>query len=151
MRSSGRTWRAAGAASARLSGFDPSGGASRDKCPITRTSPSAVHQPAPVRFSWSGGTRHCLSFIVSRSVCPVLLKGLQELMSSTQTSSGQGSPSSASSLQIRLTRVEESSSAASSSVAALQIPVQIPLQITHLGEQEHERSGRPAGGRCADH
>lgn len=51
---------------------------------------------------------------------------------STQTASGPGSPSS---LQIRLTRLEESSgSPAPSSVAALQIPVQIPLQITHLGE-----------------
>ncbi|XP_042370763.1 cyclin-D-binding Myb-like transcription factor 1, partial [Plectropomus leopardus] len=61
-----------------------------------------------------------------------LLKGLQELMASSQTASGPGSPSS-SSIQIRLTRLEESSgSPAPSSVAALQIPVQIPLQITHL-------------------
>ena len=67
-------------------------------------------------------------------VSSVLLKGLQELMASSQTSSGPGSPSS-SSLQIRLTRLEESGgSPAPSSVAALQIPVQIPLQITHLGE-----------------
>lgn len=90
------------------------------------------------------------SFIVSACVCvcPVLLKGLQELMSSAQTSPGQGSPSSSSSLQIRLTRVEESSSPASSSVAALQIPVQIPLQITHLGEQKQSRSRRCGEGRC---
>lgn len=66
-------------------------------------------------------------------------------MSSTQTPSGPGSPSSSSSLQIRLTRVEESSSPASSSVAALQIPVQIPLQITQLGEQEAQRR-RPLAG-----
>lgn len=79
-------------------------------------------------------------------VCPVLLKGLQELMSSSQTSSGQASPSSSSSLQIRLTRVEESSSPAPSSVAALQIPVQIPLQITHLGERGKDANA----GRCAD-
>nr|XP_019966310.1 PREDICTED: cyclin-D-binding Myb-like transcription factor 1 [Paralichthys olivaceus] len=54
--------------------------------------------------------------------------------SSQQTGSGPGSPSSSSSsLQIRLARLEESgSSPAPSSVAALQIPVQIPLQITHL-------------------
>lgn len=43
MKFSGRTWRAGGAASARLSGFDRNGGVSRDKCPITRKSPSAVH------------------------------------------------------------------------------------------------------------
>lgn len=67
----------------------------------------------------------------------VLLKGLQELMASSQTASGPGSPSS-SSLQIRLTRLEESGgSPTSNSVAALQIPVQIPLQITHLGETRY--------------
>lgn len=74
---------------------------------------------------------------------PVLLKGLQEVMSSSQTSSGQGSPAS-SSLQIRLTRLEESSggsSPAPSPVAALQIPVQIPLQITHVGENLLSVSG----------
>lgn len=76
--------------------------------------------------------------IINTHVClclsSVLLKGLQELMASSQTSSGPGSPSS-SSLQIRLTRLEESGGSPSpSSVAALQIPVQIPLQITHLGE-----------------
>lgn len=66
----------------------------------------------------------------------VLLKGLQELMASSQSASVPGSPSS-SSLQIRLTRLDENSGGASpapSSVAALQIPLQIPLQITHLGE-----------------
>lgn len=53
-------------------------------------------------------------------------------MASSQSTSGPGSPSS-SSLQIRLTRLDErSGSPAPSSVAALQIPVQIPLQITHL-------------------
>lgn len=64
----------------------------------------------------------------------VLLKGLQELMASSQSASVPGSPSS---LQIRLTRLDENSGGASpapSSVAALQIPLQIPLQITHLGE-----------------
>ncbi|TNN51395.1 Cyclin-D-binding Myb-like transcription factor 1 [Liparis tanakae] len=62
----------------------------------------------------------------------VLLKGLQELMASSQTASGPGSPSSSSSssLQIRLTRLDEGGvgSPAPGCVAALQIP----LQITHL-------------------
>lgn len=62
----------------------------------------------------------------------VLLKGLQELMASSQVASGPGSPSSSSSssLQIRLTRLDESVGPAPGSVTALQIP----LQITHLGE-----------------
>ena len=83
--------------------------------------------------------RTCVRVCVRACVCapPVLLKGLQELMASSQAGSGPGSPSS-SALQIRLTRLEESGggsvSPAPSSVAALQIPVQIPLQITHLGE-----------------
>lgn len=84
--------------------------------------------------------KYRVSFLFSNvCVSPVLLKGLQELMSSSQTSPGPGSPSS-SALQIRLTRLEESGggggggSPAPSSVAALQIPLQIPLQITHLGE-----------------
>jgi len=55
-------------------------------------------------------------------------------MASSQTASGPGSPSSSSSssLQIRLTRLDEGGvgSLAPGSVAALQIP----LQITHLGE-----------------
>lgn len=59
-------------------------------------------------------------------------------MASSQSASGPGSPSSSSSsLQIRLTRLDENTGGASpapSSVAALQIPLQIPLQITHLGE-----------------
>ncbi|KAM8883140.1 cyclin-D-binding Myb-like transcription factor 1 isoform 1-T1 [Synchiropus picturatus] len=65
-----------------------------------------------------------------------LLNTLHEVMSSSQTASGPGSPSTAATaLQIRVTRIEESNSSSSqtpSSVAALQIPVQIPLQITHL-------------------
>lgn len=67
-------------------------------------------------------------------------------MSSSQTSPGPGSPSS-SSLQFRLTRLEESGSGspAPSSMAALQIPVQIPLQITHLGE------GPPCCHVCSFH
>ncbi|XP_011611498.2 cyclin-D-binding Myb-like transcription factor 1 [Takifugu rubripes] len=91
---------------------------------------SSVRSPQWLRSKWWSIKRQ----VSNHKDIPfsVLLKGLQELMSSSQTSSGQGSPSSSSSLQIRLTRVEETSSPAPSSVAALQIPVQIPLQITHL-------------------
>ncbi|KAK2859098.1 hypothetical protein Q5P01_003718 [Channa striata] len=90
---------------------------------------SSVRSPQWLRSKWWSIKRQ----VANHKEIPfnVLLKGLQELMSS-QTASGQVSPSS-SSLQIRLTRVEESSgSPAGNSVAALQIPVQIPLQITHL-------------------
>lgn len=60
----------------------------------------------------------------------VLLKGLQEVMASSQSTSRPGSPSSpSSSLHIRLARLDESSGCpAPNSVTALQIP----LQITHL-------------------
>ncbi|KAG8005494.1 Cyclin-D-binding Myb-like transcription factor 1 [Nibea albiflora] len=91
---------------------------------------SSVRSPQWLRSKWWSIKRQ----VANHKEIPfsVLLKGLQELMASSQTSSGPGSPSS-SSLQIRLTRLEESGgSPASSSVAALQIPVQIPLQITHL-------------------
>ncbi|XP_044042011.1 cyclin-D-binding Myb-like transcription factor 1 isoform X2 [Siniperca chuatsi] len=89
---------------------------------------SSVRSPQWLRSKWWSIKRQ----VANHKEIPfsVLLKGLQELMASSQTSSGPGSPSS---LQIRLTRLEESSgSPAPSSVAALQIPVQIPLQITHL-------------------
>ncbi|KAM9335069.1 cyclin-D-binding Myb-like transcription factor 1 [Symphorus nematophorus] len=93
---------------------------------------SSVRSPQWLRSKWWSIKRQ----VANHKEIPfsVLLKGLQELMASSQTSSssGPGSPSS-SSLQIRLTRLEESGgSSAPSSVAALQIPVQIPLQITHL-------------------
>ncbi|KAK2882950.1 cyclin-D-binding Myb-like transcription factor 1 [Channa argus] len=90
---------------------------------------SSVRSPQWLRSKWWSIKRQ----VANHKDIPfnVLLKGLQELMSS-QTASGQVSPSS-SSFQIRLTRVEENSHSPSpSSVAALQIPVQIPLQITHL-------------------
>nr|XP_046235179.1 cyclin-D-binding Myb-like transcription factor 1 isoform X2 [Scatophagus argus] len=98
---------------------------------------SSVRSPQWLRSKWWSIKRQ----VANHKEIPfsVLLKGLQELMTSSQTSSGPGSPSSSSSssLQIRLTRLEEGgggggSSPAPSSVAALQIPVQIPLQITHL-------------------
>ncbi|XP_038583844.1 cyclin-D-binding Myb-like transcription factor 1 isoform X2 [Micropterus salmoides] len=93
---------------------------------------SSVRSPQWLRSKWWSIKRQ----VANHKEIPfsVLLKGLQELMASSQTSSGPGSPSSSSSsLQIRLTRLEESSgSPAPGSVAALQIPLQIPLQITHM-------------------
>ncbi|KAF0028801.1 hypothetical protein F2P81_017906 [Scophthalmus maximus] len=76
----------------------------------------------------------------------VKIRGLTELIASTQqtTGSGPGSPScsSSSSLQIRLTRLDEGGgSPAPSSVAALQIPVQIPLQFTHLATDPSAAAG----------
>ncbi|XP_035533946.1 cyclin-D-binding Myb-like transcription factor 1 isoform X1 [Morone saxatilis] len=91
---------------------------------------SSVRSPQWLRSKWWSIKRQ----VANHKEIPfsVLLKVLQELVASSQTSSGPGSPSS-SSLQIRLTRLEEGAgSPAPSSVAALQIPVQIPLQITHL-------------------
>ncbi|XP_069030477.1 cyclin-D-binding Myb-like transcription factor 1 [Embiotoca jacksoni] len=93
---------------------------------------SSVRSPQWLRSKWWSIKRQ----VANHKEIPfsVLLKGLQELMASSQSASGPGSPSpSSSSLQIRLTRLDESGgSPAPSSVAALQIPVQIPLQITHL-------------------
>ncbi|XP_037552054.1 cyclin-D-binding Myb-like transcription factor 1 [Nematolebias whitei] len=92
---------------------------------------SSVRSPQWLRSKWWSIKRQ----VSNHKEIPfsVLLKGLEELMTSSQTASVPGSPSS--SLQIRLTRLDESGSGGSpapSSVAALQIPVQIPLQITHL-------------------
>ncbi|KAM4615468.1 cyclin-D-binding Myb-like transcription factor 1 isoform 1-T1 [Polymixia lowei] len=90
---------------------------------------SSVRSPQWLRSKWWSIKRQ----VANHKEIPfnVLLKGLQELMESSQTTAGPGSPSS--SLQIRVTRLEESNSNPSpNSVAALQIPVQIPLQITHL-------------------
>ncbi|XP_024913011.1 cyclin-D-binding Myb-like transcription factor 1 [Cynoglossus semilaevis] len=99
---------------------------------------SSVRSPQWLRSKWWSIKRN----VSNHKDIPfhVLLKGLQEAMeASNQSGSVEGSPaasstSSNSSLQIHLTRLEESgsSSSPSSSVAALQIPVQIPLQITHL-------------------
>ncbi|XP_063761475.1 cyclin-D-binding Myb-like transcription factor 1 isoform X2 [Eleginops maclovinus] len=94
---------------------------------------SSVRSPQWLRSKWWSIKRQ----VSNHKEIPfnVLLKGLRELMASSHSGSGAGSPSSSSSpsLQIRLTRLEESGgSPAPSSVAALQIPVQIPLQITHL-------------------
>ncbi|KAM7367312.1 hypothetical protein PAMP_015223 [Pampus punctatissimus] len=91
---------------------------------------SSVRSPQWLRSKWWSIKRQ----VANHKEIPfsVLLKALHEVMASSQTVAGPGSPSS-SSLQIRLTRLEENGgSPAPSSVAALQIPVQIPLQITHL-------------------
>uniref|UniRef100_A0A3Q0RQR6 Cyclin D binding myb-like transcription factor 1 n=1 Tax=Amphilophus citrinellus TaxID=61819 RepID=A0A3Q0RQR6_AMPCI len=71
---------------------------------------SSVRSPQWLRSKWWSIKRQ----VANHKEIPfsVLLKGLQELMASSHNSS----------------------SPAPSSVAALQIPVQIPLQITHLGE-----------------
>lgn len=95
---------------------------------------SSVRSPQWLRSKWWSIKRQ----VTNHKEIPftVLLKGLQELTSSSQTTSGSGSPSSSpssSSLQIRLARLEENSNSSSqNSLAALQIPVQIPLQIAHL-------------------
>ncbi|KAK9525951.1 hypothetical protein VZT92_016616 [Zoarces viviparus] len=96
---------------------------------------SSVRSPQWLRSKWWSIKRQ----VANHKEIPfnVLLKGLQELMASSQAASGPVSPSSSSSLQIRLTRLDESGgggggSPAPGSMAALQIPVQIPLQITHL-------------------
>ncbi|XP_034720004.1 cyclin-D-binding Myb-like transcription factor 1 [Etheostoma cragini] len=91
---------------------------------------SSVRSPQWLRSKWWSIKRQ----VTNHKEIPfnVLLKGLQELMASSQTTSGPGSPSS-SALQIRLARLEESGGGpAPGSMAALQIPLQIPLQITHL-------------------
>uniref|UniRef100_A0A1A7Z414 Cyclin-D-binding Myb-like transcription factor 1 n=1 Tax=Iconisemion striatum TaxID=60296 RepID=A0A1A7Z414_9TELE len=92
---------------------------------------SSVRSPQWLRSKWWTIKRQVTNH--KEIPFPVLLKGLEELMTSSQTPSVPTSPSS-SSLQIRLTRLDENSGSSStpSSVAALQIPVQIPLQITHL-------------------
>uniref|UniRef100_A0A8C6WSJ5 Cyclin-D-binding Myb-like transcription factor 1 n=1 Tax=Neogobius melanostomus TaxID=47308 RepID=A0A8C6WSJ5_9GOBI len=101
---------------------------------------SSVRSPQWLRSKWWSIKRQ----VTNHKEIPfsVLLKGLQELTASSLTTSGSGSPSSSSSsstssssLQIRLTRLEENGiSSIPNSVTALQIPVQIPLQITHIGK-----------------
>ncbi|XP_068611173.1 cyclin-D-binding Myb-like transcription factor 1 [Brachionichthys hirsutus] len=95
---------------------------------------SSVRSPQWLRSKWWSIKRQ----VANHKEIPfsVLLNGLQELLAS-QPSSGPGSPAS-SSVQIRLTRFEESGgSPASTSVAALQIP----LQITHLASDSPTAAG----------
>ncbi|KAJ8381895.1 hypothetical protein SKAU_G00026730 [Synaphobranchus kaupii] len=76
----------------------------------------------------------------------VLLKGLQDLsenqlpfgkvVMAAPRPPGSGSPSSLQQVQIRVARLDESSGVSHSPVAALQIPVQIPVQITHVSPSD---------------
>ncbi|XP_077956874.1 cyclin-D-binding Myb-like transcription factor 1 isoform X2 [Gasterosteus aculeatus] len=98
---------------------------------------SSVRSPQWLRSKWWSIKRQ----VANHKEIPfsVLLKGLQELMASSQVASGPGSPSSSSSssLQIRLTRLDESVGPAPGSVTALQIP----LQITHLASDSSTAAG----------
>ncbi|KAG9345632.1 hypothetical protein JZ751_008776 [Albula glossodonta] len=77
---------------------------------------------------------------------PVLLKGLQDLaenqlpfgkmVMAAPRPPGSSSPSSLQQVQIRVARLDENNSASHSPVAALQIPVQIPVQITHVSPSD---------------
>uniref|UniRef100_I3JUG4 Cyclin-D-binding Myb-like transcription factor 1 n=1 Tax=Oreochromis niloticus TaxID=8128 RepID=I3JUG4_ORENI len=73
---------------------------------------SSVRSPQWLRSKWWSIKRQ----VANHKDIPfsVLLKGLQELMASSQSASGPGSPSSSSSsLQIRLTRLDENTGGAS--------------------------------------
>ncbi|KAL6116594.1 dmtf1 [Pungitius sinensis] len=98
---------------------------------------SSVRSPQWLRSKWWSIKRQ----VANHKEIPfsVLLKGLQEVMASSQTASGPGSPSSSSSssLQIRLTRLDEGVGPAPGAVAALQIP----LQITHLASDPSTAAG----------
>ncbi|XP_037098666.1 cyclin-D-binding Myb-like transcription factor 1 isoform X2 [Syngnathus acus] len=84
---------------------------------------SSVRSPQWLRSKWWSIKRQVANH--KEIPFPVLLKALHELMSSSQ--SAGGSSSAAPSLQARLGRSEESGA-----MAALQIPLQIPLQMAHL-------------------
>ncbi|KAJ8395656.1 hypothetical protein AAFF_G00028930 [Aldrovandia affinis] len=84
----------------------------------------------------------------------VLLKGLQDLaenqlpfgkvvMAAPRTP-GSSSPSSLQQVQIRVARLDESTSTSHSPVAALQIPVQIPVQITHVSPSDTSAAANDA-------
>ncbi|XP_061663067.1 cyclin-D-binding Myb-like transcription factor 1 isoform X2 [Syngnathoides biaculeatus] len=85
---------------------------------------SSVRSPQWLRSKWWSIKRQVTNH---RAIpFPVLLKALHEVMLSLQSEGGSCSPPSVTSLQIRVTRLEESGGAGAS--AALQIP----LQIAHL-------------------
>ncbi|KAM6984761.1 cyclin-D-binding Myb-like transcription factor 1 [Aplochiton taeniatus] len=93
---------------------------------------SSVRSPQWLRSKWWSIKRQ----VENHKEIPfnVLLKGLQELMQAQiQTPGGPGSPSP--SLQFHVTRLEDCANSVSSPATALQIPVQIPLQITHLSSE----------------
>ncbi|KAL4659503.1 cyclin-D-binding Myb-like transcription factor 1 isoform X2 [Arapaima gigas] len=102
---------------------------------------SSVRSPQWLRSKWWTIKRQ----VSNHKELPftVLLKGLQELAENQLPYSkvvvgsprtGTASPSSAPvpQVQIRVARLEESASTASNPMGALQIPVQIPVQITHV-------------------
>ncbi|CAL8405582.1 unnamed protein product [Arctogadus glacialis] len=107
---------------------------------------SSVRSPQWLRSKWWNIKRQ----VSNHKEIPfsLLLEVLQDLMESSQANAGTGSP--ASSATLRLARLDESGGAvggddgaSASSVAALQIPVQIPLQITHLAS---DGSAAPGDG-----
>ncbi|XP_023671816.1 cyclin-D-binding Myb-like transcription factor 1 isoform X1 [Paramormyrops kingsleyae] len=106
---------------------------------------SSVRSPQWLRSKWWTIKRQ----VSNHKELPlaVLLKGLQDLAEHQQPYSkvvvgspraGSTSPSSGQlqQVQIRVARLEESGATASSPMGALQIPVQIPVQITHVSSSE---------------
>ncbi|KAK0145830.1 Cyclin-D-binding Myb-like transcription factor 1 [Merluccius polli] len=112
---------------------------------------SSVRSPQWLRSKWWNIKRQ----VSNHKEIPfsLLLEVLQDLMESSQANAGPGSPASLG--QVRVARLDESGGAgtnggggddgspSASSVAALQIPVQIPLQITHLSS---DGSAAPGDG-----
>ncbi|XP_036373801.1 cyclin-D-binding Myb-like transcription factor 1 isoform X1 [Megalops cyprinoides] len=113
---------------------------------------SSVRSPQWLRSKW---------WTIKRQVSnhkdlpfPVLLKGLQDLAENQLPFSkvvmaaprppSSSSPSSLQQVQIRVARLDESSSASHSPVAALQIPVQIPVQITHVSSSDTSATANDA-------
>uniref|UniRef100_A0A8C9T3V3 Cyclin-D-binding Myb-like transcription factor 1 n=1 Tax=Scleropages formosus TaxID=113540 RepID=A0A8C9T3V3_SCLFO len=104
---------------------------------------SSVRSPQWLRSKWWTIKRQVSNHKDSSCPSPVLLKGLQELaenqmpyskvvVGSPRTSSASPSSGPVQQVQIRVARLEEGSSATSNPMGALQIPVQIPVQITHV-------------------
>ncbi|XP_066579762.1 cyclin-D-binding Myb-like transcription factor 1 isoform X2 [Amia ocellicauda] len=103
---------------------------------------SSVRSPQWLRSKW---------WTIKRQVSnhkdlpfPVLLKGLQDLVENQQPDSkfglgsraGSTSPSAMQQVQIRVAHLEESNSISPNPLTALQIPVQIPVQITHVSSSD---------------
>ncbi|XP_006633791.2 cyclin-D-binding Myb-like transcription factor 1 isoform X1 [Lepisosteus oculatus] len=103
---------------------------------------SSVRSPQWLRSKW---------WTIKRQVSnhkelpfPVLLKGLQDLVENQQPYSkfgvgsrtGSSSPSPVQQVQIRVARLEESNTVPPNPMTALQIPVQIPVQITHVSSSD---------------
>ncbi|MBN3291046.1 DMTF1 factor, partial [Polypterus senegalus] len=103
---------------------------------------SSVRSPQWLRSKW---------WTIKRQVSnhkdlpfPVLIKGLQDVAENQQPDikfglgprTGGTSPPAVQQVQIRVARLEESNSVSPSSMTALQIPVQIPVQITHVSSSD---------------